>query len=145
MHVCKCEIIPIMNADYFEIDRLIEDLAKLYSTACATSWFKIESKTRPTPEEFRNKVVEFMKHFEYTLASFPQTPADRPIQGTGKEKPRKRNCKGACRREQGCRKALQILCKLQLDFLLQLSDKQYHESCSLLSNFLCSLSMHGIL
>ena len=75
MHVCKCDIIPNMNADYFETDRLIEDLAKLYSTACATSWFKIESKTRPTPEEFRHKVVEFMKHFEYTLASFPQTPA----------------------------------------------------------------------
>jgi hypothetical protein len=64
-----------MNADYFEIDRLIEDLAKLYSTACATSWFKIEGNKRPSQEEFRHKVVEFMKHFEYTLASFPQTPA----------------------------------------------------------------------
>ncbi len=62
-----------MNIDYFEIDRLVEDLAKLYSTACATSWFKIESKKHPTPDEFRQKVVEFMKHFEYTLASFPQT------------------------------------------------------------------------
>jgi hypothetical protein len=64
-----------MNADYFEIDRLIEDLAKFYSTACATSWFKIRGKGRPTQEEFREKVVEFMNHFEYTLASFPQTPA----------------------------------------------------------------------
>ena len=63
-----------MTADYFEVDRLVEDLAKLYSTACATAWFKIESNMRPTPEEFRHKVVEFMKHFEYTLASFPQTP-----------------------------------------------------------------------
>jgi hypothetical protein len=75
MYVCKYEIILIMNADYFEIDRLIEDLAKLYSTACATSWFKIRGNKRPSPEEFRYKVVEFMKHFEYTLASFPQTPA----------------------------------------------------------------------
>jgi hypothetical protein len=64
-----------MTFDYFEIDRLIEDLAKLYSTACATSWFKIEGNMRPTQEEFRHKVVEFMKHFEYTLASFPHTPA----------------------------------------------------------------------
>ena len=64
-----------MSTDYFEVDRLVEDLAKLYSTACATTWFKIESNMRPTPEEFRDKVVEFMKHFEYTLASFPQTPA----------------------------------------------------------------------
>ncbi len=76
MYVCKYyEIILIMNADYFEIDRLIEDLAKLYCTACATSWFKITDNKRPSQEEFRGKVVEFMKHFEYTLASFPQTPA----------------------------------------------------------------------
>ena len=60
--------------DYFELDRLVEDLAKLHSTACATSWFKIMGNKRPTKEEFRNKVAEFMKHFEYTLASFPQTP-----------------------------------------------------------------------
>ena len=64
-----------MNIDYFEINRLIEDLAKLYSTACATSWFKIKDNKRPSQEEFRHKVVEFMKHFEYTLAAFPQTPA----------------------------------------------------------------------
>ncbi len=61
--------------DHFEIDRLVEDLAKLYSTACATSWFRIMGNKRPTKEEFRNKVAEFMEHFEYTLASFPQTPA----------------------------------------------------------------------
>ena len=64
-----------MTADYFEIDRLIEDIAKLYCTACATSWFKIEGNTHPSREEFRHKVVEFMKHFEYTLGSFPQKTA----------------------------------------------------------------------
>ena len=61
-------------ADYFEIDRLVEDLAKIYSTACATSWFKISGNKRPTKEEFRAKVVEYMKHFEYTLSTFPDTP-----------------------------------------------------------------------
>lgn len=61
--------------DYFEIDRLIEDLAKMYSTAFATSWFKIIGNKHPTKEEFRIKVAEFMKHFENTLASFPETPA----------------------------------------------------------------------
>jgi len=60
--------------DYFEIDRLVEDLAKIYSTACATSWFKISGNRRPTKEEFRAKVVEFMKNFEHTLSSFPHTP-----------------------------------------------------------------------
>jgi len=59
--------------DYFEIERLIEDLAKLYSCSCATSWFKVESQLNPTRDEFRVKVVEFMKHFEYTLSTFPNS------------------------------------------------------------------------
>jgi hypothetical protein len=60
--------------DYFEIDRLIEDLAKIYSTACATTWFKVAKNKHPTKEEFRFKVVEFMTHFEYTLSTYPQSP-----------------------------------------------------------------------
>lgn len=63
-----------MPTDYFELDRLIEDLAKIYSTACATSWFKILGK-KPSKEEFRVKVVEFMNHFEHTLSTFPQNKA----------------------------------------------------------------------
>ncbi|HUG96530.1 MAG TPA: hypothetical protein VMJ94_03240 [Nitrososphaera sp.] len=61
--------------DYFEMDRLVEDLAKIYSTACATSWFKITGNRHPTPEEFRSKVAEFMRHFEHTLEAFSQLPA----------------------------------------------------------------------
>ncbi|MGA7043499.1 MAG: hypothetical protein WCF03_03420 [Nitrososphaeraceae archaeon] len=60
--------------DYFEMDRLIEDLAKIYSTACATTWFKITKNKHPSKDEFRTKVVEFMKHFEYTLSAYPQDP-----------------------------------------------------------------------
>jgi hypothetical protein len=60
--------------DYFEIERLVEDLAKIYSTACATSWFKLTQNKKPTREEFRTKVVEYMRHFEYTLQAFPQSP-----------------------------------------------------------------------
>ena len=59
--------------DYFEIERLIEDLAKIYSTACASTWFKIEGNEHPTKEEFRDKVVTFMRHFEHSLSTFPQT------------------------------------------------------------------------
>jgi hypothetical protein len=58
--------------DYFEIDRLVEDLAKIYSTACATTWFKLAKNKRPTKDEFRTKVVEFMEHFNYTLSTFPK-------------------------------------------------------------------------
>lgn len=69
----------LVMPDYFEMDRLVEDLAKIYSAACATSWFKITGNKHPTREEFRGKVVEFMKHFEYTLATFPQVPAAVPF------------------------------------------------------------------
>lgn len=63
-----------MSSDFFEIDRLVEDLAKIYATACTAAWFRIERKKNPTREEFRSKVVEFMKHFEHTLSVFPTTP-----------------------------------------------------------------------
>jgi hypothetical protein len=58
--------------DFFEIDRLIEDLAKIYSTACATTWFKLAKNKDPSIEEFRLKVIEFMKHFEQTLSAYPE-------------------------------------------------------------------------
>lgn len=60
--------------DYFEIERLVEDLAKIYSTACATSWYKVNHILNPTMEEFRNKVIEYMNHFEYTISTYPNTP-----------------------------------------------------------------------
>jgi hypothetical protein len=62
-----------MASDFFEVDRLIDELARLYATACSTAWFKIE-KQKPSKEEYRTKVVEFMRHFEYTLSSFQKTP-----------------------------------------------------------------------
>jgi hypothetical protein len=60
--------------DYFELDRLVEELAKIYSTACATTWFKLVRGKQPTREEFRSKVVKFMEHFEYSLSTFPEWP-----------------------------------------------------------------------
>lgn len=63
-----------LTLDYFEIERLVEDLAKLYSCSCASSWFKVEGLRNPTRDEFRNKVVEYMHHFENTLDTFPSTP-----------------------------------------------------------------------
>jgi hypothetical protein len=61
-----------MKQDYFEIDRVIEDLAKSYAAPCATSWFKVNNIKKPSLEDYRKKVVEFMKHFELTLSiSYP--------------------------------------------------------------------------
>jgi hypothetical protein len=70
----KLWIYPYPMHDYFEIDRLIEDLAKIYSTACATTCFRLLKTKLPTKVEFRTKVVEFMEHFEFTLSTFPQGP-----------------------------------------------------------------------
>ena len=58
--------------DYFEMDRVIEELAKAYPAQCATTWFKITKNNKPTKEEYRDKVVEYMKQFEYLLATYPQ-------------------------------------------------------------------------
>jgi len=65
----------VVADDYFEVDRLVEELAKIYATACATAWFKIE-KHRPSPEEYRTKVTEFMRHLEHTLSTFTQQTPD---------------------------------------------------------------------
>jgi hypothetical protein len=71
--------------DYFEINRLIEDLPKLYSCSCATSWFKVEGQWNPTRDEFRNKVVEFMNTFELTLSTFPNTQESEKFKRHAKE------------------------------------------------------------
>lgn len=58
--------------DYFEMEHVIEELAKAYPAQCATTWFKITKNHKPSEEEYRNKVVEYMRQFEYLLATYPQ-------------------------------------------------------------------------
>jgi hypothetical protein len=59
--------------DFFEMERVIEELAKAYPAQCATTWFKITKNHKPSQEEYRKKVVEYMKIFEYLLATYPQS------------------------------------------------------------------------
>ncbi len=59
--------------DYFEMERVIEELAKAYPAQCATTWFKITKNHKPTREEYRDKVVGYMKQFEYLLATYPKS------------------------------------------------------------------------
>ena len=49
--------------DYFEIDRVIEDLARSLAAPCATTWFKISGIKDPTADVYREKVIEFMNTF----------------------------------------------------------------------------------
>jgi hypothetical protein len=60
-------------ADYFEVDRLVEDIARLYASQLAVSWFKVNSYKNPSKEEFRDKVIEFMDQFQFSLGKFPTT------------------------------------------------------------------------
>ena len=60
-------------ADYFEVDRLVEDIARLYASQLAVSWFKVNSYKNPPKEEFRDKVIEFMEQFQFSLSKFPTT------------------------------------------------------------------------
>jgi hypothetical protein len=59
-----------MKLEYFEIDRVIEELPKNYAAPCTTTWFKVTNNKRPSKEEYRKKVIEFMKHFEHTLSNY---------------------------------------------------------------------------
>jgi hypothetical protein len=54
-----------MTLDFFEIERVIEDLAKAYPAQCTTTWFKIIRNHRPTAD---------MKQFKYLLETYPQNP-----------------------------------------------------------------------
>ena len=83
--VLSPDCLKIFALDYFEIDRLIEDLPKLYSCSCASSWFKVESQFKPTRDEFRNKVVEFMNHFEFTLSKFPNSTESEKLKKRARE------------------------------------------------------------
>ncbi len=58
--------------DFFEIDRVMEELPHTVGAPCATTWFKISGIKKPTVEEYRNKVVSFMNFFDSALlAEFP--------------------------------------------------------------------------
>lgn len=59
-----------MKMDYFEIDRVIEELARTFAAPCTTSWFKTTNNKKPSKEEYRNKLVEFMKNLENILSSY---------------------------------------------------------------------------
>jgi hypothetical protein len=58
---------------HFEMEHVIEELAKAYPAQCATTWFKITKNHKPSEEEYRNKVVEYMRQFEYLIATYPKS------------------------------------------------------------------------
>ena len=63
----------LMQDLYFEISLMLENLAKNYGVPNANYYFRVNKK-KPSEDEYRNKVVEFMRHYEHTLSSFAGTP-----------------------------------------------------------------------
>ena len=55
--------------DFFEMERVIDELARSFAAPSATTWFKVSGQKRPTLDEYRMKVVEFMNMFESILVS----------------------------------------------------------------------------
>jgi hypothetical protein len=59
--------------NYFEIDRVIENLPKSFAAPSATTWFKISGQMKPSAKEYRDKVIEFINNFKSTLfESYPK-------------------------------------------------------------------------
>ena len=58
--------------DFFEMERVLEELARTFAAPSATTWFKVTSTKTPTCEEYRRKVVEFMSLFESSLLKIYQ-------------------------------------------------------------------------
>lgn len=62
-----------MSDLYFEISLLLENLAKNFGVPNANYYFRVNKK-KPSKDEYRKKVVEFMRHYEHALNSLASTP-----------------------------------------------------------------------
>jgi len=59
--------------DYFEIDRAFDLLPHVVGASWAAVWFRMNKRRQPTPEEFRNKVVEYFKMLYVLVDSYPKS------------------------------------------------------------------------
>ena len=60
-----------MRDDYsFEIDRAFDLLPHVVGASWAAVWFRMNKRIEPTPEEFRNKVVEYFKMLDLLVDSY---------------------------------------------------------------------------
>lgn len=55
--------------DFFEMDRVLDELARTFAAPSATTWFKVIGNNSPTRDEYRLKVIEFMNLFENALST----------------------------------------------------------------------------
>ncbi|MFN4336283.1 MAG: hypothetical protein ACK4FV_01700 [Candidatus Nitrosocaldus sp.] len=59
-----------MHDRYFELELMIEGLAKNFGAPNANCYFRLSNKRRPSRDEYRRKVVEFMLAYMHILDMF---------------------------------------------------------------------------
>ena len=57
----------------FEIERALDLIPHVIGASWATTWFRLNKIKRPTREEYRNKVVEYVKFLENLMDAFPKS------------------------------------------------------------------------
>jgi adenylate kinase family enzyme len=58
------------NDERFEIERAFDLLPHIVGSSWAVIWFRLNEIKRPTPEEYRNKVLEYFKMMEPIFESY---------------------------------------------------------------------------
>ena len=56
----------------FEIERALDLIPYVIGASWATTWFRLNKIRKPTREEYRNKVAEYVKFLENLIDSFPK-------------------------------------------------------------------------
>ncbi len=59
--------------DSFEIDRAFDLLPHVVGASWAVVWFRMNKIREPTQDEFRNKVVEYLKILDALVDSYPKS------------------------------------------------------------------------
>jgi len=57
----------------FEIERALDLIPHVIGASWATTWFRLNKIKRLTREEYRSKVVEYVKFLENLMDSFPKS------------------------------------------------------------------------
>ena len=67
------------NDERFEIERAFDLLPHVIGCSWASIWFRMNGEKHPTPEDFRNKTIEYFNMIEPVFASFPDEEKFEPI------------------------------------------------------------------
>ena len=67
------------NDERFEIERAFDVLPHVVGSSWAVIWFRLNKIKKPTRQEYREKVLEYLKMLEPVFDSYPQEENFFPI------------------------------------------------------------------